>query len=133
TYRELDEKSSQLAHRLVGVGVGLGDIVGLLLPRSADAVVAILAVLKTGAAYLPIDVHHPEQRVAFVLADASPVAVVTTAEHVARIASHSVVVVDMAEPAIETGPVRVLPTPYTRNLAYVIYTSGTTGVPKGVA
>ena len=79
TYRELDEASNRLAHLLAGHGVGPGQCVALLLPRSAEAIVAMLAVLKTGAAYLPIDPALPAARIEFMLADAAPIAAITTA------------------------------------------------------
>ncbi|WP_373206274.1 AMP-binding protein, partial [Mycobacterium marinum] len=72
--------STQLAHHLLNYGAGPGTIVALLLPRSDHAILAILAVLKTGAAYLPIDVHHPPTRIAFMLTDTTPTAVLTTTE-----------------------------------------------------
>ena len=75
TYRELDEASDRLAHHLIDHGARPGESVGLLLPRSAEAIVAILAVLKSGAAYLPIDPALPDARVRFMLTDAAPVAV----------------------------------------------------------
>ena len=78
TYRELDEAANRLAHLLAGQGVGPGQRVALLLPRSAEAIVAMLAVLKTGAAYLPIDPAVPAARIEFVLADAAPIAAITT-------------------------------------------------------
>ncbi|WP_156655842.1 condensation domain-containing protein, partial [Mycobacterium sp. 852002-51971_SCH5477799-a] len=77
TYRQLDEASNRLAHFLVGQRVAAGDRVALLLPRCAEAIVAILAVLKTGATYVPIDPTQPGARMQFMLADAGPVAVVT--------------------------------------------------------
>ena len=80
TYRELDEAANRLAHLLAGHGVGPGRRVALLLARSAEAVVAMLAVLKTGAAYLPIDPALPAARIGFMLADAAPIAAITTAE-----------------------------------------------------
>src|SRR5258705_9217733 len=80
TYRELDEASNRLAHLLVGHGAGPGQCVALLLNRSAEAITAILAVLKTGAAYLPMDPAHPDARIAVVVADAAPVAAVTTTD-----------------------------------------------------
>ena len=79
TYRELDEASNRLAHLLVGQGAGQGEWVALLLKRSAEAIVAMLAVLKTGAAYVPIDPGLPDARIGFMLADAAPIAAVTTA------------------------------------------------------
>ena len=79
TYRELDEASNRLAHLLAGQGAGPGQCVALLFSRSAEAIVSILAVLKTGAAYVPIDPALPAARMEFMLADAAPIAVVTTA------------------------------------------------------
>ncbi|MRH93633.1 amino acid adenylation domain-containing protein, partial [Nocardia sp. SYP-A9097] len=133
SYRELDAASWRLAHVLAERGIGAGDIVALLLPRSANAIVAILAVLKTGAAYLPADVLHPDERVAFMFADAEPALAITTAEYAHRLAGHGVAVVDIDDPVIADQPLSALPAPDAENLAYVIYTSGTTGRPKGVA
>ncbi|WP_143536632.1 condensation domain-containing protein, partial [Rhodococcus sp. 05-2254-6] len=70
TYQELDDTSTQLAHLLAGRGVGVEDVVALLLPRSEHTVIAILSVLKLGSAYLPIDINTPDERLAFVLQDA---------------------------------------------------------------
>ncbi|MBS2079425.1 AMP-binding protein, partial [Mycobacterium tuberculosis] len=80
TYRELDEASNRLAHRLASAGAGPGRVVALLFSRSAEAVASILAVLKTGAAYLPIDPSSPDVRIEFMLGDAKPGAAVTTAD-----------------------------------------------------
>ncbi|HEX9833671.1 MAG TPA: AMP-binding protein, partial [Mycobacterium sp.] len=74
TYRELDEAANRLAHLLADHGAGPGESVALLIPRSAEAIIAILAVLKNGAAYLPIDPAHPDERIAFMLGDAAPIA-----------------------------------------------------------
>ena len=79
TYRELDEAANRLAHLLAAHGVGPGQCVALLLERSAEAIVAILAVLKTGAAYLPLDPALPTARMRFIVEDAAPMAVITTA------------------------------------------------------
>ena len=78
TYREVEEAANRLAHLLAGHGVGPGDVVALLFERSAQAIIAILAVLKTGATYVPIDPNHPDAPIAFILNDAAPVAAVTT-------------------------------------------------------
>ena len=80
TYRELDEAANRLAHLLAGHGVGPGQCVALLSTRSAEAIASIVAVLKTGAAYLPIDPALPAERIAFILADAAPIAALTTTE-----------------------------------------------------
>ena len=80
TYRELDEAANRLAHLLAGHGAGPGEAVALLIPRSAEAIISILAVLKNGAAYLPIDPAHPDERIAFMLGDAAPIAAITTAD-----------------------------------------------------
>ncbi|WP_186246102.1 amino acid adenylation domain-containing protein, partial [Mycobacterium simulans] len=133
SYRELDEASNRLAHLMVSHGVGAGDVVGLLVERSARAIVAIVAVLKTGAAYLPIDPVLPQARVDFMVDDGAPRVVITAGELAGRLADHAVRVVDVDDPAIDTYPRTGLPAPAADNIAYVFYTSGTTGVPKGVA
>ncbi|WP_459974919.1 non-ribosomal peptide synthetase, partial [Mycobacterium sp. MUNTM1] len=135
TYRELDEASNRLAHLLAGRGAGPGQTVALLFSRCAEAIVSMLAVLKTGAAYLPIDPAHPATRIGFVLADATPIAAITTSGLADRLAGHEVPVIDVNDPAVAAQPTTALPTPapVPEDLAYVIYTSGTTGVPKGVA
>ena len=136
TYRELDETANRLAHLLAGRGVGPGQRVALLLPRSAEAIVAIWAVLKTGAAYVPIDPAVPAARMQFVLDDAAPVAAVTTTELRERIDGCGLQVIDLEhleEPAVDAPPLTPLPGPDPGDIAYLIYTSGTTGVPKGVA
>ncbi|BBZ18087.1 non-ribosomal peptide synthetase [Mycolicibacterium gadium] len=133
TYGELDQAANRLANLLASHGAGPGRRVALLLPRSAEAIVAILAVLKTGAAYLPIDPAHPDNRIAFTLADAAPIAAITTAELAGRLHSAELPVIDLNDPAIADRPTTALPVPAHDDIAYLIYTSGTTGVPKGVA
>ena len=105
----------------------------LLVERSAEAVVAMLAVLKTGAAYVPIDPAHPDARIEFMLADAAPIAAITTTGLRARLAGYELLVIDVDDPAIDSQPGTALPAPAPDDIAYLIYTSGTTGVPKGVA
>ena len=133
TYRELDEASNRLAHLLIARGAGAGTCVALLLNRSVEAITAILAVLKTGAAYVPIDPVVPEARVRFVLDDADPIAALTTAGLMDRLNGCELTVVDVTDPRIDSFPGTPLPAPMADDVAYVIYTSGTTGVPKGVA
>ncbi|MFD8789149.1 amino acid adenylation domain-containing protein, partial [Kitasatospora sp. NPDC059599] len=138
TFAELNARANRLAHRLIAAGAGRESVVALALPRSADTVVAMLAVLKAGGAYLPLDGEYPADRTAHMLADARP-ALVLTDEHwplpevlaglrtldvaeptgdSAGLARHEA---DDPEPGIDPG-----------DAAYVIYTSGSTGRPKGV-
>ena len=133
TYRELDEAANRLAQLLAGHGAGPGQFVALLFSRSAEAIVAILAVLKTGAAYLPIDPALPAARLGFMLTDAAPIAAITSADLADRLHGHDVAVIDAGDPVIDTQPATALPAPAADDVAYLIYTSGTTGVPKGVA
>ncbi len=133
TYRELEEAANRLAHLLAGQGVGPGQCVALLFSRSAEAVVAMLAVLKTGAAYLPIDPTLPATRIDFMVADAGPIAAITTTGLADRLDGCELPVIDVEDPRIQTYPCTGLPAPAPEDLAYIIYTSGTTGVPKGVA
>ncbi len=139
TYRQFDEASNRLAHLLSDHGVGPGAFVALLFSRSPEAIVAIAAVLKAGAAYLPIDPALPPARVEFMLADATPVAAIATAGLADRLARYELPVIDIEDPAIATYPATGLPAPAADGpdgpdgIAYIMYTSGTTGVPKGVA
>ncbi|MBV8786594.1 MAG: amino acid adenylation domain-containing protein, partial [Mycobacterium sp.] len=132
TYRELDEAANRLAHLLIARGAGPDAPVGLLLSRSAEAIVAILGVLKTGAAYLPIDPKLPAARIEFMLADAAPTIVVTTADFAGRLDGHDVAVIDVQDEALAAQPATPLAAPDPDAIAHIIYTSGTTGVPKGV-
>ena len=133
TYRDLDEASNQLAHLMSGYGAGPGGCVALLLERSAEAVIAMLAVLKTGAAYLAIDPALPDERIGFMVTDAAPIAAVTTTGLRSRLAGCDLAVIDITDPRMATQPCTALPAPAADDIAYLIYTSGTTGVPKGVA
>ena len=133
TYGELDETANRLANLLKDEGVRAGDCVALLSERSARAVVAMLAVLKAGAAYLPIDSAVPAARLEFILADAAPAAVLTTAALRSRVDDFDVVVVDIDDAGIAEESSTPMCAPDPQDIAYIIYTSGTTGVPKGVA
>ena len=104
TYRELEEAANRLAHLLAGQGAGPGQCVALLLSRSAEAIVAILAVLKTGAAYLPIDPALPAARIGFMVADAAPIAAITTAGLADRLDGCDLLVIDVDDPRIDTQP-----------------------------
>ncbi|TDZ76900.1 non-ribosomal peptide synthetase [Mycobacteroides salmoniphilum] len=133
TYAAVERDSNRLAHCLIGLGAGPGRCVAVMFGRSAEGIIAILAVLKTGAAYVPIDPAVPDARIDFVVGDAKPVAVVTTATLAGRFGTHDVVVVDIDDPAIGAQTDASLPLPAADDVAHIIYTSGTTGIPKGVA
>ncbi|OBH43765.1 non-ribosomal peptide synthetase [Mycobacterium sp. E183] len=133
TYRELDVASNRLAHRLIGHGAGPGECIALLFSRCAEAITAMLAVLKTGAAYLPIDPAVPASRMEFMLDDAAPIAAVTTPDLRPRLAGHGLVVLDVTDGAVGDHPRTAPPAPGHGDIAYLIYTSGTTGAPKCVA
>jgi amino acid adenylation domain-containing protein/non-ribosomal peptide synthase protein (TIGR01720 family) len=143
SYSDLDEAANRLARWLVRCGAGPERVVALALPRSADIVVAALAVAKAGAAFLPVDPGYPADRIAFMLADAAPVLVLTSVAArgslPAGIAAGVVVLDDpQTVTAIAGLPARRLSDVDRRaplglaNPAYVIYTSGSTGRPKGV-
>ncbi|MFE7812480.1 amino acid adenylation domain-containing protein [Streptomyces sp. NPDC057433] len=136
TYAQLGGRADRLARVLRDRGAGPESFVAVLLPRGVDFVAAVLAVWKTGAAYLPIDPDYPTERIGYVLDDAKPVLVVTTTDLQKKVAGAApCLVVDTPEFAAEADrhapePVEV-PQPGTA-AAYVIYTSGSTGRPKGV-
>ncbi|WP_233166665.1 non-ribosomal peptide synthetase, partial [Archangium sp. Cb G35] len=134
TYRELEARANQLAWHLRSLGVGPEVPVGLCVERSPDMVVAMLAVLKAGGAYLPLDPSLPRERLAFMLADGRPAVILTHQSLLPVLPSHPahVVRLDSQSDAISRHPERTLPPLATAgNLAYVIYTSGSTGQPKG--
>jgi amino acid adenylation domain-containing protein len=133
TYRAAEEAANRLAHLLAGQGVGPAGCVALLVERSAQAIIAILAVLKTGAAYVPFDATLPAARIGFMVADAAPVVALTTRNLRARLAGQDLPVIDVEDPRIHSCPCTGLAAPGADDLAHIIYTSGTTGVPKGVA
>ncbi|MCB5183568.1 amino acid adenylation domain-containing protein, partial [Streptomyces antimicrobicus] len=140
TYAELAARANRLAHLLAAHGAGPDRLVAVALPRSTDLVVALLAVLAAGAAYLPVDPDYPADRITYMLEDARPVLLVTTTDVAQR----------LPEPATTGAATLLLDAPETAGLlaaapataprtdvrpqhaAYVIYTSGSTGRPKGV-
>ncbi|MGW6732778.1 amino acid adenylation domain-containing protein [Streptomyces sp. NPDC055013] len=135
TYGELDARANRLARRLVGLGASRQAYVAVALPRSADLVVALLAVLKSGAAYVPVDPELPAERIAHILSDARPALVVTTAADAHRLPPDGpdlVLADDLGvDEATDVAPPRA-PAPAPDSPAYVIYTSGSSGRPKGV-
>ncbi|WP_316035641.1 non-ribosomal peptide synthetase [Saccharothrix longispora] len=135
TAAEVERRANRLAHALLRRGTAVGDVVAVVLPRSTDAVVALLAVLKAGAAYLPLDPDHPAERLRATLADARPVLVVAHSTTAAALPDAPArLLVDEPFDAPGTAPTDADRTrPLTaRDAAYVIYTSGSTGRPKGI-
>ncbi|GAA4632968.1 hypothetical protein GCM10023196_068620 [Actinoallomurus vinaceus] len=136
TYAEFDARANRLAHYLGECGIGPESRVALALPRSFDLLVAMYAVVKAGAAYVPIDSDHPVDRLAYVLADTDPVLVLTTAGVADRLPGDAPVLI-LDDPEVREELARFPGTAPARavspgNAAYVIYTSGSTGRPKGV-
>ncbi|TYP72401.1 non-ribosomal peptide synthetase [Paenibacillus methanolicus] len=134
TYRELDDRSGRLAGVLIGKGVRRESIVGLLVRHSAEAVVAILAVMKTGGAYLPIDPDYPFDRIGYMLGDSGAALLLTDDGTHAAAARYGTQRINLQDPGLyedSREAALALPSAKPDQLAYVIYTSGSTGRPKG--
>ncbi|MCS7483565.1 amino acid adenylation domain-containing protein [Umezawaea endophytica] len=138
SYAELNVRANRIAHLLIADGIGPGDVVGLAFPRSVDLVASLLGVLKAGAAYLPIELDHPAERIAYLVGDAKPALVLAGADApvigvpVVRVdtqATRRSLALSRAVDPVDADRTRPLD---VRDAAYVIYTSGSTGRPKGV-
>ncbi|MEU7142821.1 amino acid adenylation domain-containing protein [Nocardia sp. NPDC046473] len=136
TFGELQRRANKVARALIAQGVGPEALVAVAVPRTEELPVALLAVLTAGAGYLPIDTTYPAQRLEFMLSDAAPACILTTASELESVPAGDIPVILLEETAdFADAPVRTSErTAPLRpdNLAYVIYTSGSTGVPKGV-
>jgi enterobactin synthetase component F len=133
SYQQLHDRSLRQAHQLIAHGVQPGDIVAVALPRSEQLLIALLAIIRTGAAYLPIDLDSPIERTALVLDDAAPIAMIAQPQIHARFSRGGFRLVEpehLDTPLIGTGERLDLSAP--EGTAYVLYTSGSTGRPKGV-
>ena len=135
SYRELNERANQLARYLQRAGVGPEVLVGILMKRSVEMVVALLGILKAGGAYVPLDPSYPLERLAFMVQDSGMGLLLTQRELLAKVPEleAEMIAVDeeweqIAAESVANSPVLTTPD----NLAYVIYTSGSTGKPKGV-
>jgi amino acid adenylation domain-containing protein len=135
TYRELDARARRLARRLGDLGVGLEDRVALWAERSVDVIVGMLAVLKTGGTYVPLDAALPRERVSSLLSEAGIKVLLTQADLAASLPVALIPVVLLSgDPEAPRGEQRAAGVAVDgRNLAYVLFTSGSTGRPKGVA
>ncbi|MFD6453693.1 amino acid adenylation domain-containing protein, partial [Nocardia sp. NPDC060220] len=141
SYSEFDQQSSQLARALIARGIGPGDVVAIGIARSIDSVLAVWAIAKTGAAYVPVDPNYPADRIAHIVSDSGAVLGLTTAAHRDVLGTALTwLELDDAETATTIAAQPAHPISYTdrirtldeRHPAYVIYTSGSTGKPKGV-
>lgn len=133
SYAELNSRANQIARRLQTIGVGPGSYAAVLLDHSLETVISLLGILKAGAAYVPLDPNHPEQRLAFTLKDAEAAVLLTERrlQGIVEFPAERVICLDefeWTEEFVANLEVTVEP----ENLAYVIYTSGSTGKPKGV-
>lgn len=134
TYGELNARANQFAYRLRELGVGIEDRVGLCLERSLDLPVAMLGIMKAGAAYVALDPEYPRDRLEFMATDSEPRVIVTTRELDARLGAAPAprFLFDVEGPGLSSQPTQNLDLPITgENALYIIYTSGSTGVPKG--
>ncbi|HUF61818.1 MAG TPA: amino acid adenylation domain-containing protein [Verrucomicrobiales bacterium] len=137
TYGELNARANQLARHIQELGAGPETVVGLCLDRGFDLIVALLGILKAGAAYLPLDPGYPTQRLDFMLRDAAAPLLLTHSRLLDRLPTPlpaQVVCLDAAQREIDRQKPAALATPVSAgSLAYIIYTSGSTGLPKGAA
>ncbi|TPG64660.1 non-ribosomal peptide synthetase, partial [Pseudomonas arsenicoxydans] len=134
SYGELNRRANRLAHHLIALGVRPDDRVAICVERSLEMVVGLLAILKAGGAYLPLDPAYPAERLAYMLDDAAPVALLTQAALLNTLPGHlPTVLLDAPEPLLpDSNPDARALGLTSHHLAYVIYTSGSTGQPKGV-
>jgi arthrofactin-type cyclic lipopeptide synthetase A len=134
SYAELNRQANALAHHLLGLGVRPDDRVAIVARRGLDTLVGLLAILKAGAAYVPIDPAHPPERLSYLLSDSAPVALLSQSDLRERLPAISLPVIelDRREWLLDNTTDPDVPGLTTNNLAYVIYTSGSTGLPKGV-
>ncbi|MBJ9974988.1 amino acid adenylation domain-containing protein [Pseudomonas sp. S75] len=133
TFAELERRANILGQHLVALGVQPEDRVAILARRGLDALVGLLATLKAGAGYVPIDPAHPDERIAYLLQDSAPTAVLTLHALRPRLGQCPLSVIELDRLDWQArGPAPQLPMVTVANLAYVIYTSGSTGLPKGV-
>ena len=134
SYAELNRQANMLAHHLIASGVQPDDRVAIVARRGLDTLVGLVAILKAGAGYVPVDPAHPAERLSYLLQDSAPVAVLSQSDLHERLPALSVPLIDLDLRQWPNEPIDnpSLPALTPQHLAYVIYTSGSTGLPKGV-
>ncbi|UWF47459.1 amino acid adenylation domain-containing protein [Pseudomonas sp. N3-W] len=134
SYRALNERANQVAHRLLALGVCPDDRVAICVERGLEMIIGLLGILKAGAGYVPIDPAYPAERIAYTLEDSAPVAVLVQPATAALVGQRAVPVIDLESHGLrdESSANPLVPGLTSASLAYVIYTSGSTGQPKGV-
>lgn len=135
SYAELNARANQLAHYLIGLGVGPETLVGICMERSINMVIGLLGILKAGGAYVPFELAYPKERLSFILQDTKTPVLVTESSVVERLPSHEAKAVCLDTDWNRIGQESTrnpISGATAENLAYVIYTSGSTGTPKGV-
>ncbi len=136
TYRELDKRANQVAHYLQSFGVKPDSLIGICVDRSPDMIIALLGILKAGAAYVPLDPKYPQERLGFIIEDTQLSLLISQSSMVDLLPSHQAqtIFIDRDQSCFDQQPVTAPETAVAdHDLAYVIYTSGSTGRPKGVA
>lgn len=131
SYTQLNSIANQIANRLVKEKIGSGDYVAILMNRSVEMIAALLGVLKSGAAYVPIDPEYPEERIQYMLEDCKATAILSIGKHTLQ--KENTLCIDLTDLSLtDECSENLTKKPKTTDLAYLIYTSGTTGRPKGV-
>lgn len=131
TYKELNERSNQIARTLRKEGVKPDDIIGILVKRTPKMIIGILGILKSGGGYLPIDPDYPSERIEFVLEDSQAEILLTQEELIPKVTNKVKCLDIMDDSLFSTNTENLSPAATSNNIAYLIYTSGTTGRPKG--
>ncbi|MEQ1967699.1 amino acid adenylation domain-containing protein [Xenorhabdus nematophila] len=136
TYAQLNARANQLAHYLVAQGARPDSMIAICIERSIDMIVSVLAILKSGSAYLPLDPAYPQERLAYIIDDAQPLMVITNSHNKERLPENSPFSIDVTTASFAGLSTDNIPVAElglcSAHLAYVLYTSGSTGMPKGV-
>ncbi|WP_346399434.1 AMP-binding protein, partial [Pseudomonas syringae] len=134
SYAELNNRANQLAHQLINLDIGPDDRVAICVERGPGMIIGLLAILKAGAGYVPLDPAYPAERLAYMLLDSTPAAVLVQAATADVLTLGSLPVINLDDVAWQAQSVQNphVPGLTPAHLAYVIYTSGSTGLPKGV-